>query len=465
MPSPTVPQSGSEAERPRVRAWVAGAVVVLVLALGGFSIWQTWSGAGHVERMMRARSVALHAAAAREIQNVVRYGTSRRERLDAVLLAIAAGPDVVGVRLERPDGGAVLAHGRGVLQSASKPLADGLLLAGDLLIVAGPLRLETRGCHDAVAEQAERGGCGCGVQCPAAGDDSLDGDYRLVTALAAAPYFEIAASLRWQGLAGGALWLGLCVALLLFARQARRQSDMRAALAFADARSRFLERLSVVAAGLAHEIKNPLGSLRGFAQLLGEALPQKSREAEYATLMVTELDAINRRIDGLRHFARPSLPKLSPCAPAAVVRRVVLLLEPDLHGRELTLDLALPPAPDELTLGDEERLRELVVNLVMNAIEASPQHGKVRVALTFERAAGGGHAGRFVLEVEDQGPGIPPETREAALRPFFSTKPGGLGLGLALAQRAVEDHGGTLEIKTGSVGGALLCAAFPRRAP
>jgi nitrogen-specific signal transduction histidine kinase len=90
-----------------------------------------------------------------------------------------------------------------------------------------------------------------------------------------------------------------------------KASEMRAALAVSDARARYLKRLTVVAGGLAHEIKNPLSSLRGFAQLIGEAASPQST-AEYADLMVAELDAINRRVDGLRHFAPPSLPEFRP---------------------------------------------------------------------------------------------------------------------------------------------------------
>jgi two-component system sensor histidine kinase HydH len=234
---------------------------------------------------------------------------------------------------------------------------------------------------------------------------------------------------------------------------------MREALAVADERTRSFERLGRVAAGLAHEIKNPVGSLRGFAQLIREKAAAGSPEAEYAGLMVTELDAITRRVDRLRDYARPSPPALLPGRPNEVIRKVAALLAPDLAARSLELRLELPPEPGPEARLDAERFRGVVVNLVMNAIEASPDGAAIVVRLASRE-----RDGRLVLEVADQGPGIAADERERVLRPFYSTKPGGLGLGLAVAQQGIEDHGGILEIDASPGGGALLRAVWPRRA-
>jgi signal transduction histidine kinase len=438
----------------RGRALANITIGALLAALGVLLGWQVRSGLAHVDRMMEERSAALHAAAAREIRNVVRFGTARRERLDDVLRAISRSADVDGVLLERRDRALRIVHGS--LPSAQASGA-GVRLAGATSLVTGPVRIETRGCH------ADDGhGCSsCGPSCPAAGDGSLDGDYRLVVGFAARHYLELRRSVLWQGLAGFLLLGSLAAALWLFARQTWRAGEMRAALALTAERARSLERLTLVAGGLAHEIKNPLGSLRGFAQLIGEGVAPGSKEAEYASVMVSELDAITRRVDGLRHFARPSPLEHRPCRPAEVVRRIAALLAPDAAARELRIEVELEP-PELETLADEDRLRELVVNLVINAIEASPPRGSVRVSLRVEPA---GEGEQFVLEVADQGAGIRLEERERVLRPFHSTKPGGLGLGLALAERAVQDHGGELAIAEAPGGGALLRARWPRRRP
>lgn len=427
------------------------AVAALLAALAALVAGQTHSGLRHVDRMMAERSTTLHRMVATEVTNVARFGMSRLERLDQVLAEIADSPDVDGVLLERDDGQVRLAHGTLPAPVRLAALAPGRVLDGATLLVSGPVRIETHHCGE---------GPGGPAECPQHGGAALDGDYRVVLALDARPYQQLGRSVWRQGLAGGALVVALGIGLWLLDRQSRRAFAMRQALALADERTRSVERLGLVAAGLAHEVKNPIGSLRGFAQLIAEKAAPGSPEAEYAGLMLGELDGITRRMDGLRHFARPAPAALAPGRPAEVVRRVTALLAPDFAARELELELELPAGEGPEALVDADRLRDLVVNLVMNAVEASPRGGTVVVRLRFDEAAGA-----FTLEVADQGPGIPEEARERALRPFHTTKPGGLGLGLALAQRAVEDHGGTLQLDATAGGGALVRARWPRRRP
>jgi two-component system sensor histidine kinase HydH len=256
----------------------------------------------------------------------------------------------------------------------------------------------------------------------------------------------------------------LGVALWRHARQIQTTAEMQKALALADERSLYLERLSLVASGLAHEIKNPLGSLRGFTQLLAEKVASGSKEKEYAALMLTELDGITRRVDGLRHFTQPGQPNLNRCRPAEIIRRVTSLLAPDLRAKELCLEQELSPAADGETLADEDWLRDLVVNLLINAIEASPRQGRIRLGLSLTSPASATEYERFfTLEVEDEGPGIAESERARVMRPFYSTKKGNLGIGLALAQRAVEGLGGMLTIDGAAKGGALFRARWPDR--
>lgn len=436
--------------------------MLLFVALGGLSAWQTWSGVERLERMFADRSLALHRMAADEVRNVARFGTGRSERLDAVLRDMTSGGDVQGALLVRIGGGVRMAHGTlAAFSPGALGEGTGLLRRGEALVVHGPVRITTSGCHGGP------GGCsqGCGVLCPAASDEGLDGTYRLMLATDARPYDRLRRTVLWQGLAGLLLLGGLAAALGFAARQARRAADMRQALAVADLRARHHESLSLVASGLAHEIKNPLGSLRGLAQLIVERTTPSSPEGEYASLMVDELDVITRRVDGLRHFSGPTALELRPCRPSDILRRVTTLLSPDATARGLTLDLRVPdPAPPE-TLADEDRLRDLMVNLIINAIEASPEQGRVRIVLDAGGSGDGDRTIHYTLTVADEGPGIPPELRSQVQKPFFTTKARGLGLGLTLAKRAVEAHDGTLEIDQTPEGGALLRARFPRRAP
>jgi signal transduction histidine kinase len=433
--------------------WGFSAILVALLALAAVLGWQTWAGLDHIDRMLADRSRTLYAMVATEVRNVARYGSARLERLDEVLAELTAGRDVQAVVLRRLDGSIRLTRGPLPDPLPEYP-ADGrsYVLEGTSLLLAGPVRIDTQGC----------GSCsGCSATastCPAAGT-GIAGDYEVLLVVDAGPYVELRRMVWMQAGAGALLVLVLAGALRLSRRQTRHAARMREALVVADERARSLERLGLVAAGLAHEIKNPVGSLRGFAQLIAERTAPGSKEAEYAALMVTELDAITRRVDRLREYARPARPELRPGRPEDVVRRVAALLEPDLQARSLQLELDLPAEPLPEGRLDGERFRDVVVNLVVNAIEASPNGGTVGVRLYYRP-----NGDVFGLEVRDDGPGIPATERERVLRPFHSTKPGGMGLGLAVAQQGIEDHGGRLEIGDAPGGGALVRVVWPRRA-
>lgn len=450
----TEPAPPSRRRSRRAVPWGLVALLALLAALAGVVGRQTWAGLDHIDRMMAERSRTLYRMVATEVRNVARYGAARLERLDEVLGEVASGGDVEGVSLTRVGGGVALA--RGDFPDPLPPLeADGrsFVLDGEALLLAGPAAIVTQGCGGCTTCDSVESGC------PAAGSQAIDGDYVVLLALDARPYLALRRGVWLQALAATVLLLALLGGLLAYRGQLRRAARMGEALAVADERSRALERLSRVAGGLAHEIKNPVGSLRGFAQLLAERAAPGSKEAEYAGLMVQELDGITRRIDRLRDYARPAPPELKVARPNEVIRRVAALLEPDLAARSLRLALELPPDPGPDARLDEERFRDLVVNLVMNAIEASPGGSTITVRLARRE-----RDDRLVLEVLDRGPGIPAAERERALRPFHSTKPGGLGLGLAVAQQAVEDHGGRLELCDAPEGGTLARAEWPRRA-
>lgn len=425
-------------------------MALLLVALAVLLVWQAWNGLSHIDRMMAERSETLQRMISTEVRNVARYGKARRVRLDEVLADVASGSDVIGVSLERTDGALRLAHGElpGVLPPEILD-GEGYLIRDATILRGGPVRIDTHNC----------GSCrGCEPSCPAFDEQHIDGDYLVVLALDAHPYLELRRTVWAQGIAGGILLFALALGLWLFGRQLGRSWSMGQALAVADERARSMERLSRMSAGLAHEIKNPVGSLRGFAQLIAEGADEGSTQQEYAELMVGELDAITRRVNRLRELARPTPPIFEAGDPAAIVRRVATLLTPDLTARELKLDLVLPNEPIAGARLDDERFRDLVVNLVINAIEASPEGAVIEVRLDWERAED-----TLVLEVADQGSGIPVEERERCLRPFHSTKPGGMGIGLAVAQQAIEDQGGRLEIDESPSGGALLRARWPRR--
>ncbi|MCC6215423.1 MAG: two-component system sensor protein [Polyangiaceae bacterium] len=221
-----------------------------------------------------------------------------------------------------------------------------------------------------------------------------------------------------------------------------------------------LAALGQMAAGLAHEVKNPLGAIKGAAQLLRE--PEGTQlepgAQEFVTIILEEVARLDRVVGSVLDYARPSRGEPGAVDANAVVRRTLQVLAPDRHeGVELRteLDAALP-----LVRADAEKLRQVLINLVLNAVQATPPGGRVTVST---RAWPGGQSGadRIDVAVSDEGPGIAPEVREHLFVPFFSTKERGTGLGLAISQRMVTDMGGRIEVSSREGAGSTFRVVLP----
>jgi len=215
------------------------------------------------------------------------------------------------------------------------------------------------------------------------------------------------------------------------------------------------ERLAAVgrlAAGVAHEIRNPLAAISGSVELLARMQPAGDDARALMDIVTREASRLNGLITDLLDFARPRPPDLQPLDLAATVGELIRVFE---------LDKALEEARVELSAGapvmvsaDAAQLRQVVWNLVRNAAQASPAGAPIVVTVKV--------AGTFgELTVRDHGPGIPPEQRAQVFEPFFSTKKGGTGLGLAVVHRIVEDHQGRIEIRTPTGGGTLMVVRLP----
>jgi signal transduction histidine kinase len=213
---------------------------------------------------------------------------------------------------------------------------------------------------------------------------------------------------------------------------ARSLDQMRGSLA---ARDRHLQ---MMLAGVAHEVRNPLGGMELYAGLLAEDLAAQPASLELLQKIRRELDYLKVLVDDFLDFSRERPLALERLDLDAFRAEVVELAQPFLDAKHLTL--AAPPGPkDAWSLVDPAALRRVLLNLVKNAAEASPEKGTVTLALTREADA-------LVLQVSDEGPGVPPEARTGLFEPFFTTKEKGTGLGLAFAQKLTEAHGGTLTL-------------------
>jgi signal transduction histidine kinase len=226
-------------------------------------------------------------------------------------------------------------------------------------------------------------------------------------------------------------------------------------------RQQKLATLGTLAAGIAHEIRNPLTSLKARLYTLEKHLqvvPAARKDTDIISAEISRLESI---VQDVLSFARPSDPKLETIAAETVIREVQELLSPDLESRGL--QLAIQSSPEFLIRADSGHLKQVLVNLVRNAAEATEGAGTVTLRARAARAAlGGRETEAVILEVADDGNGISPEVEKRLFDPFFSTKETGTGLGLPIAARIVERHGGVLQYQTRPGHGTTFGVVLPR---
>jgi two-component system nitrogen regulation sensor histidine kinase GlnL len=222
-----------------------------------------------------------------------------------------------------------------------------------------------------------------------------------------------------------------------------------------------------MAVGLAHEIRNPLGAIRGAVQLLARELGRDSRLSEYTDVLVKEVDRVNRIIEQLLDLARPVQVRLGPLNLHQLLERVALLASEVALAQSVTIvrryDPSLPPI-----LGDEDRLVQVFHNLVRNALESMKRGGRLtlttRISLNplfAKMDLGAGQRSMVEVQVTDEGAGIPNDVRAKVFDPFFTTKDRGLGLGLALCHRIMEEHKGAIKIDSVEGRGTTVTCFLP----
>jgi two-component system nitrogen regulation sensor histidine kinase GlnL len=204
--------------------------------------------------------------------------------------------------------------------------------------------------------------------------------------------------------------------------------------------------LGTVASGLAHEIRNPLGGIKGAAQLLRAALadPELVRCTE---IIVREVERLDGLVEQMRELSTPPRLRLEPTNIHRVLNDVLLLERQSPHSGGVTMRTAFDPSLPAVR-GDRAQLTQVFLNLVRNAVEALAGNGELVVSTRLEarfHVRRGSGRGRFLsVLVDDTGPGVPESDQPQLFSPFFSTKPRGSGLGLAVCHRIVTQHGGTI---------------------
>ena len=233
-------------------------------------------------------------------------------------------------------------------------------------------------------------------------------------------------------------------------------------------RSDRLAALGSLAAGLAHEIKNPLTALLTFSRHLPRRFEDVQFRARFQSVVPRELERINGIVDRLLELARPTRLNFTAVRLPALLERTVELYAQEMETRgvvvtrEYVRDL---PA----VWGDSEALYQALVNLVRNALDAMPSGGRLTLRVGWSaddhvvrpsrRPVMGTR--RVRVEIEDAGMGIPPSDADRVFNPFFTTKDGGTGLGLALTHKIVEDHGGSIDFRAAAAGGTVFRIVLP----
>jgi signal transduction histidine kinase len=214
-------------------------------------------------------------------------------------------------------------------------------------------------------------------------------------------------------------------------------------------KNRLIE-LGTIAAGVAHEIRNPLASIKTFAQLMPERMDDPEFKNEFSKLVLKDVDRITKVVESMLAFARPAQVNIKEQPTNDLVEEAILLVQPRLKAKRLELTRAFHGNP--IVKVDKHQILQVLVNLLSNAADALHEQGKIRVATGVSQLdlAGGGNGNRSfaVIEVSDNGPGISPSVRNRLFDPFFTTKKEGTGLGLSISQKIVRDHGGAITVSS-----------------
>lgn len=213
-----------------------------------------------------------------------------------------------------------------------------------------------------------------------------------------------------------------------------------------------------LAAGMAHSIRNPFTSIKMRLFSLNRTLTLTAAQKEDFDVIGQEIRHVDTIVQNFLEFSRPPKLKMQPVSPSAVVDMALQLLEHRLKAYEVTVTVHRTLPLPEIS-ADPEQLKEVLVNLIVNACEAIGHDGRIDIHEQETIIASRGRVA--VLRLVDNGPGIPAELREKILQPFFTTKEEGTGLGLSIAVRIIAEHGGWLDVGTEPGRGAVFTITLP----
>jgi len=218
-------------------------------------------------------------------------------------------------------------------------------------------------------------------------------------------------------------------------------------------RANRLSALGELSAGMAHEVRNPLASIKGAAEILADRFKPQDKEYEFAQIMIKEVERLNRVITDFLNFARPKPAEVQECSVDELLQSVLALTRKEMERNRVGLVARLAGDLPRVRV-DPEPMKQVFLNLIINAIQAMPKGGELRVSTGVE-------GGKIVCSIADTGAGIPERIRARIFDPFFTTKPRGTGLGLAIAHKIMRRLGGEIRFDSRENEGTAFHVVIP----
>lgn len=248
---------------------------------------------------------------------------------------------------------------------------------------------------------------------------------------------------------------GESLGYVMLVKDLREVESLRKALA----RSRRLAAIGSLAAGVAHEIRNPLSSIKGFATYFQQRYQDKPEDKDLATLMVQEVDRLNRVVTQLIEFSKPIALALQRCRPVDILQRAVSLIERQASEKGIHIELESAEGMPPIGV-DPDRMNQVFLNLFLNAMEAMPSSGgTISTAICVDKKNR-----QIVFSIRDTGEGIAPDQLGRIFDPYFTTKSTGTGLGLAIVHQIVEAHHGSIRVSSEPGAGTTVLVSVPLEA-
>jgi signal transduction histidine kinase len=216
-----------------------------------------------------------------------------------------------------------------------------------------------------------------------------------------------------------------------------------------------LAALGEMTAGVAHEIRNPLGIISSTAELLKERLARYEPQNRLAQIIVEEANRLNVKVTEFLDFSRPRVPNLRPCDLEGVIDRSLELVQPEIERLGITVNRQYH-LNGQAQAADPDLLHQAFLNILLNAIQAMPAGGRLTVSTTLGPGGQGSE-----IRFEDNGEGIDPENLKKVFNPFFTTKEKGSGLGLPIVKSIIETHQGAIKIDSGPEEGTTVTISLP----